>query len=46
MGLSQDLDTGCLKLAIVPFFGVQMFRGTAIYSDFNHKHVYMNPNKA
>ena len=26
-GLSQDLETGCLKLAIVTFLGVQMFKG-------------------
>ena len=25
-GLSQDLETGCLKLAIVNFMGVQMFK--------------------
>ena len=42
-GLSQDLETGCLKLAIVNFLGVQILRGTTfttIYSDFNHKHKY------
>ena len=26
-GLSQDLETGCLKLAVVKFLGVQIFRG-------------------
>ena len=26
-GLSQDLETGCLKLAIVKFLGVQNFKG-------------------
>ena len=26
-GLSQDLKTGCPKLAIVKFVGVQIFRG-------------------
>ena len=26
-GLSQDLETGCLKLAIVKFLGVQMLKG-------------------
>ena len=26
-GLSQDLETGCLKLAISKFWGVQIFRG-------------------
>ena len=25
--LSQDLETGCLKLAVVTFLGVQMFKG-------------------
>ena len=25
--LSQDLETGCLKLAIVKFLGVQNFKG-------------------
>ena len=39
-GLSQDLETGCLKLAIVKFWGVHIFRGTPIFSDFNHKHVH------
>ena len=26
-GLSQDLETGCLKLAVVNFLGVQFFKG-------------------
>ena len=26
-GLSQDLETGCLKLAVVKFLGVQIFKG-------------------
>ena len=26
-GLSQALETGCLKLAIVKFWGVQIFKG-------------------
>ena len=25
--LSQDLETGCLKLAVVKFWGVQIFKG-------------------
>ena len=25
--LSQDLGTGCLKLAVVKFWGVQIFKG-------------------
>ena len=37
-GLSQDLETGCLKLAIVKFWGAKFLRRTTIYSDFNHKH--------
>ena len=27
--LSQDLETGCLKLAVVKFLGVQIFKGDA-----------------
>ena len=34
--LSQDLETGCLKLAVVKFWGVQIY---TIYLYFNHKHV-------
>ena len=26
-GLSQDLETGCPKLAIVKFLGIQIFKG-------------------
>ena len=26
-GISQDLETGCLKLAIVKLLGVQIFKG-------------------
>ena len=37
--LSQDLETGCLKLAVVKFLGVQIFKGDHIYSYFNHEHV-------
>ena len=29
--LSQDLETGSLKLAIVKFWGVQIFKGITIY---------------
>ena len=25
--LSQDLETGCLKLAVVKFLGIQIFKG-------------------
>ena len=34
--LSQDLESGCLKLAVVKFLGAQIFKGD-LY--FNHKHV-------
>ena len=45
--LSQHLETGCLKLAVVKSLGVQIYnRGITIYSDFNHKHVYIHQNKA
>ena len=38
-GLSQDLETGCLKLAIVKSFGVQIFKGITTYYYSNHKYV-------
>ena len=41
-GISQDVETGCLKLAIVKILGVQYLKGdqwTTIYSYFNHEHV-------
>ena len=44
--LSQDLETGCLKLAIVNFWVSKILRGATIYSYFNHKHVYIYQNKA
>ena len=28
--LSQDLETGCLKLAVVKFWGAQIFKGITI----------------
>ena len=31
-GLSQDLETGCLKLAIVKLLGVQNFKGGGLYT--------------
>ena len=37
--LSQDLETGCLKLAVLKFLCVQIYKGITIYSYFNHKHV-------
>ena len=38
-GLRQGLETGCPKLAIVKFWGVQFSREIIIYLDYNHKHV-------
>ena len=36
-GLSQYLETGCQKLAIVKYLGVLFFEGeTTKYSDYNH----------
>ena len=39
--ISQDLGTGCPKLAIVKFWGVLFFKEatTYMYSDYNNKHV-------
>ena len=35
--LSQDLETGCLKLAVVKFWGIQIFKGDHnILIYFNH----------
>ena len=34
----QDLETGCPKLTVVKFLGIQILRGTKINYDFNHKH--------
>ena len=39
-GLSQDLEIGCPKLAIVKFWGDFFSRETTIYSDYNHKYVF------
>ena len=36
---SQDLETGCLKLAVVKFLGVQILSGITIYSYFNNKRI-------
>ena len=37
--LSQDLETGCLKLTVKKIFWVSSFsRETKIYSDYYHKH--------
>ena len=37
--LSQGLGTGCLKYAVVKFWGVQNFKGDHNILYFNHKHV-------
>ena len=44
--LSQDLETGCPKLASVRFLGSYFSRETTIYLDNNHKHVFTHGNKA
>ena len=33
---SQNLETGCPKLATVKFWGVQFSRETIMYSDYIH----------
>ena len=45
-GITQDLETGCLKLAIVKFWASKFSRGNTIYSDFNHKYEWIYQNKA
>ena len=41
LGFSQDLETGCPKLAMMKFLDIQYFKGDNLYSDFHnqHKHV-------
>ena len=43
-GHSQDLETGCPKLAIVKVVGILYFKGDhnilRINSDYNHKNVF------
>ena len=38
--LSQDLETGCPKLAIVNFLGVQIFKGGAQYTQISNINMY------
>ena len=38
--LSQDLETGCLKLAVVKFFGVQIFKGDHKYTHISTINIY------
>ena len=44
-GFSQDLETGCPKLATVKFVGSLILRETTIYSDYNHKHIFSYRNE-
>ena len=39
-GLSQDLETGCPKWAIVKFLGVQILRGTPQYTQISTINMY------
>ena len=39
-GLSQDLETKCLKLAIVKFWGVQIFYGGLQYTQISAINMY------
>ena len=39
-GLSQDLETGCLKLAIVKLLGVQIFKGGTQYTQISTINMY------
>ena len=43
-GLRQDLETGCPKS--YKMFGPPNFQGRTIYSDQNHKHVFIHWNNA
>ena len=38
--LSQDLETGCLKLAVVKFLGVQIFKGGSQYTHIPTTNMY------
>ena len=41
-GLSQDKETGCLKLAIIKFFQASCYSmETTIYTDYNPKQIYL-----
>ena len=39
-GLSQDLETGCPKLAVVKFLGVQIFKGDRNYTQISTINMY------
>ena len=39
-GLSQDLETGCLKLAVVNFWGVHIFLGGSQYTHISTINMY------
>ena len=45
-GLSQDLETGCPKLATVKKLDVLFSGETRIYLDYYHKHAFIILNKA
>ena len=40
--LSQELETGCLKLAIVKFLGVQIFKGDHNILEISTINMYQN----
>ena len=40
-GLSQDLETGCLKLAIDKFLGVQMSKGGSQYTQISTINIHV-----
>ena len=41
-GLSQDLETGSPKLAIVKFWDILFFKGEHNTLSYSHKHVFTN----
>ena len=45
-GLSQDLETGAQNWLLENIWASTFLMGTAINSDFNHKHEYVFQNKA
>ena len=38
--LSQDLETGCLKLAVIKFLGIQIFKGGSQYTHISTINMY------
>ena len=40
LGLGQDLEIECPKLAIVNILGVRFLSSFIIYEDYNHKHLF------